>query len=108
MSLTLNTAYAQDNVSQPDTILTEQGQTERPSSTTEPTDTQSSEAQSGDSNSAETQSVETQSAKFPNRRSDSGRQGSFTDDVSGEPLDPKEVNRAEWMKSNIYETAIYI
>ena len=63
MSLTLNTAYAQDNVSQPDTILTEQGQTERPSSTTEPTDTQSSEAQSGDSNSAETQSVETQSGE---------------------------------------------
>ncbi|WP_218311866.1 MucB/RseB C-terminal domain-containing protein [Alteromonas antoniana] len=63
MSLTLNTAYAQDNVSQPDTILTEQGQTERPSSTTEPTDTQSSEAQSGDSNSAETQSIETQSVE---------------------------------------------
>lgn len=61
ISLTFNAALAQDNVSQPDTILTEQAQPERASSTSKPSDIQSSESQPADNDSAETQDGETQS-----------------------------------------------
>ncbi len=63
ISLTFNAALAQDNVSQPDTILTEQAQPERASSTSKPSDIQPSEGQPADNDSAETQDGETQSVE---------------------------------------------